>query len=268
MKLAVSNIAWLPEQDSQIYRLMATYGFTGLEIAPTRIFPSCPYDRLLEARQWAGDLKTRYDFTIPSIQSIWYGRQENLFGSEEERKILLGYMKRAMEFAEVIGCRNMVFGCPRNRVVPDSMLPEEAEFVAKDFFQVMGDYAASRKIVVGIEANPKRYGTNYINTTREALKLICRVGSRGFRLNLDVGTIIQNGECANELIGNVKLISHVHVSEPDLSPVEARRIHRKIYDILSAEGYTGFISIEMGRQKDIQVIERSMYYVREIFGDR
>ena len=45
-----------------------------------------------------------------------------------------------------------------------------------------------------MEANPAIYNTNYINTTQEALDLIREVGSDGFRLNLDVGTMLENGE--------------------------------------------------------------------------
>ena len=46
MKLSISNIAWTPELDTEIYRIMARIGFGGLEIAPTRIFPENPYRRL------------------------------------------------------------------------------------------------------------------------------------------------------------------------------------------------------------------------------
>ena len=49
MKLSISNIGWTVEQDSQVYELMKKYGFTGLEIAPTRIFPEAPYEKLNEA---------------------------------------------------------------------------------------------------------------------------------------------------------------------------------------------------------------------------
>lgn len=38
MKLSISNIGWDAEQDEAVYRLMGAYGFSGLEIAPTRIF--------------------------------------------------------------------------------------------------------------------------------------------------------------------------------------------------------------------------------------
>ena len=39
MKLSISNIGWEKKDDKAVYQFMKKYGFTGLEIAPTRIFP-------------------------------------------------------------------------------------------------------------------------------------------------------------------------------------------------------------------------------------
>ena len=61
MKLAISNIGWAEEQDSAVYGLMKQYGFTGLEIAPTRIFPEKPYERLKEAKDWAEWMKREFE---------------------------------------------------------------------------------------------------------------------------------------------------------------------------------------------------------------
>ena len=94
MKLSISNIAWVTEDDESIYSLMKELSFTGLEIAPTRIFPDTPYDRLDEASKWREHIRKDYGFEIPSMQSIWYGRKELVFGSEEERKLLSITQKR------------------------------------------------------------------------------------------------------------------------------------------------------------------------------
>ena len=45
MKLSISNIAWDTSEDKMIYELMQNHGCSGLEIAPTRVFPEHPYDR-------------------------------------------------------------------------------------------------------------------------------------------------------------------------------------------------------------------------------
>ena len=268
MKLAISNIAWGVEQDEAVFRLMKQQGFTGLEIAPTRIFPDRPYDRIKEAQKWAEELKAKYGFTMPSMQSIWYGRRENIFASVEERNALEKYTRDAIDFAAAIGCRNLVFGGPKNRIVPDKVSPGDADRIAVPFFRKIGAYAATRGIVIGMEANPEIYGTNFINRTSEAICLVQEINSEGFRLNLDVGTMIQNEERVEEVVGNVDLISHVHISEPGLGLVKERTLHRQLFELLRNEGYKGYVSIEMGKREDISELERVMRYMKGIFGDR
>ena len=52
MKLSISNIGWEKKNDTEVYRMMKEYGFVGLEIAPTRIFPENPYEKNKEAEIW------------------------------------------------------------------------------------------------------------------------------------------------------------------------------------------------------------------------
>lgn len=260
MKLSISNIGWDVENDAVVYELMKKYGFSGLEIAPTRIFLENPYDRLQEASEWAKGVHEIQHFEICSMQSIWFGRQEKVFGTEEERRVLIDYTKKAIDFAEVIGCKNLVFGCPRNRNLPAGV---DAS-VAVEFFRELGDYAAAHGTVIGMEANPPIYNTNYVNDTLSAFKLIEQVHSEGFKLNLDIGTMIQNEENFRELVGKVSLINHVHISEPRLAPIEKRTIHQEIKEILDKENYQGFLSIEMGKTDSLKTIEEILHYVKEI----
>lgn len=261
MKLSISNIAWTLDNDKNVYGMMKQYGFEGLEIAPTRIFPDKPYDKNDEAKQWAEDIYNEYGLSVSSMQSIWYGVQEKVFGTEEERKILLDYTKKAIDFAVSIKCNNLVFGCPRNRNIPEGVNDD----VAISFFKELGDYAYSVGTVIGMEANPTIYNTNYINTTKSALELIEKVDSEGFKLNLDVGTMIQNEEIVEVLKNNVSKINHVHISEPGLKPIEERKLHKELYKLLKEEGYQGYISIEMGKVDDISIIEQKMSYLRSVF---
>ena len=262
MNLSISNIAWSADMDEKVYNMMEDIGFTGLEIAPTRIFADHPYESDEKASDWAVQLFTDYGLCVPSIQSIWYGRTENIFSSEDERIALTEYTKKAIDFAKAIGCRNLVFGCPRNR---NNINNKKVECVI-DFFRVIGDYASSRGTVIGIEANPPIYNTNFITTTSDAISFIREVDSQGIKLNLDVGTMLYNNEDIEGLRGNVHLISHVHISEPGLIPINRHELHDELYTLLCEEKYSGYVSIEMGKQEDIGIIEGAMEYVGSKFG--
>jgi sugar phosphate isomerase/epimerase len=193
------------------------------------------------------------------MQSIWFGQNGSIFGPE--RRALLAYTLRAIEFAKAAGCGNLVFGCPKNRV-----LPENADSgTAVPFFAELGAAAAAAGTVVALEANPPLYGTNFINTTLQALDMARQVASPGFKVNLDVGTLIANGESAAGLAGQVCAFSHVHVSEPGLAMLEKRPLHRELAALLRHEGYAGYVSIEMKAAAPGE-LERALDYVAGVFG--
>ena len=114
-----------------------------------------------------------------------------------------------------------------------------------------------------MEANPPIYQTNYINDTLSALKLVKKVGSRGFLLNLDVGTMLANSESVEILEGEVAYINHVHISEPWLKPIEQRVLHSDLIERLSKERYKGFISIEMAKT-DLPQIQVAIEYLKSL----
>ncbi len=262
MKLAVSNIAWEENLDEIIFDKMEQHGFQSLEIAPTRILPKSPYDHLEKAVAFQKKLQQDYGFSICSMQSIWFGRTESLFGSELEREALLSYTKKAIDFSSAIRCKNLVFGCPKNRCIP----PKVDIKIAISFFREIAAYAKNKECVIGIEPNPPIYNTNFINTTSEALNLIKKVDSPNFLLNLDLGAMIENGESIESLRDVVPLISHVHISEPFLKTIQPRPLHKGLKHILESNGYLGCVSIEMGKSEGIEQLIKTIEYVAATFG--
>ncbi len=273
MKLSISNIAWTTEEDEKVYALMRRYGYCGLEIAPTRFFASEPYHNMEAVQRWRQECFAKEDFVISSMQSIWYGRTEALFADTAQRETLLAYTQKAVDFAEAVQCANLVFGSPRNRVLPD---PSDRQLWRQgvQFFQRIGDYAHKKQTAIAMEANPPIYNTNYINTTKEAIALIEEVGSKGFLLNLDLGTMIEMREPVEVLEGHEQQIHHVHISEPFLKPIvmdsSRRQFHREIAAFLQEHEYQGYVSVEMGKTEEgidrIALLEEVLAYGREIFG--
>ena len=257
IKLSISNIAWSAENDQQVYQYMQQAGFQGLEIAPTRLFPEKPYDHIDDAREFARNISEIYGFRIPSMQSIWYGHGEKIFGTEDERHILQDYTKQAINFAEAIGVHNLVFGCPKNRVIGE----HDNRNIAVEFFKELGDYAAEHGTVLAMEANPVIYGTNFLNKTNEAVEFIKEVGSKGFKLNFDFGTLLYHEESMDEVIQDMNLINHVHISEPNLKLIEHREDHKVFIKELRTGGYEGFVSIEMGRREDLNDVFNTIDYI-------
>lgn len=261
MKLSISNLAWNEDNDTVVYDWMQKLEYQGLEIAPTRLFKANPYDCLDEAKKFMEFLKTTYNLDIVSMQSIWYGKKQSIFGTCEERNYLLEYTKKAIIFAENIKCPNIVFGCPKNRIIKE---PEQIE-VAIGFFDELGKYALEHNTVIALEPNPRIYNTNFINTTREAIEFCKLVCNKGIKVNFDFGSVLENNE--NFCFGKseMQLINHIHISEPYLKVIKKRELHKELKKILLKNDYNGFISIEMNSDLDLRKLKETMKYVKEVF---
>lgn len=261
MNLSISNISWENQDDQQMYVYIKEQGFEGIEIAPTRIFLQNPYDNLAEAEIFAKELKQNYEIAISSMQSIWYGRNEKIFGLEEERLVLLDYTKKAIDFASIIGCKNLVFGCPKNRVSQN----ENDMDIAILFFKELGAYAKHKNTVLSIEPNPVIYNTNFINYTSQAIEIVKAVKSDGFKVNVDLGTMIYNEEDLKVIVNDINLVNHIHISEPNLAIIEKRELHNKLSYILKQVDYEGFVSIEMGKRDNLEDVKDTMKYIKDVF---
>lgn len=257
-KLSISNIGWAKEDDEVIYAAMRDAGFTGLELAPTRIFPEQPYDCLNSAALFGGYLLNRWGFTVPSIQSIWYGQTGSIFDAAQAEE-LLDYTAGAYRFAHALNCPSLVFGCPKNRMLPAGADPAAADL----FFDKAGTLAASHGVRLAIEANPPIY-TNFLNGTAEAFALVKRLGNPGLAVNLDLSTMLAQGERVQDFVDDLTYVSHVHISEPGLQPIQKRPEHRELALLLGAVGYRGYVSIEMGRT-DPDTVRRTIDYIAEVF---
>ena len=265
MKLSISNIAWSKENDTYVYCLMKKNNFIGLEIAPTRFFEITPYssENILRMKTIAENLKNDFGIIIPSMQSIWFGKTEKIFGTEIERNILLDYTYKAIDYAKVINCKNLVFGCPKNRNIDDT----KGNYldIAVDFFKNIAKYSNKNEVVVSIEPNPTIYGTNFINYTKEAIDFVRMIDNNGLKVNIDIGTLIYNNENIEIIAKNIDLIQHIHISEPNLAKIEKRKIHRELSKLLNELEYNNFVSIEMKNLSNIKIIEETIDYVKEVF---
>ena len=262
MKISISNIAWGVDNDKEMYHFLENAKVNGIEIAPTRIFPENPYEKLQQAREYRKMLYEQYGLEVSSMQSIWFGRSEKIFEDAMQREKLIEYTKKSFEFANAMQCHNLVFGCPKNRNINS----EDDYKIAEEFFGKLGELAKEECTVLALEANPPIYNTNFLNTTMDAFKLVQKIASSGIKVNYDLGTVIENGEEISEVEEMLPEVNHIHISEPGLKVIEHRELHGRLRDILETEDYQGFISIEMGKKEDISFIEDTMKYIQEIFG--
>jgi sugar phosphate isomerase/epimerase len=269
MKLAVSNIAWPAELDAEVFVFLAANGVTGLEVAPTRVWPQWQGISPASVREFrhvveAGGLR------ISSLQSILFQKAElSLFGTDQDRRAMEDHLRLCADLAADLGAECMVFGAPRNR--DRGLTPEAFAFgIAQRFFGQVGAYCAERGVCVGFEANPAEYKCNFATDSGAAARLVRAVGSSGFRLHLDTACLHLAGEDATQAIcENTSILRHFHVSEPFLgdfsAPVAA---HVGAAAALRNVNYDHWVALEM-RTADppLPSLEQAIRFVRGIYGD-
>ncbi|WP_150465676.1 sugar phosphate isomerase/epimerase family protein [Francisella sp. SYW-2] len=255
MKLAISNIAW-NDSHQFYYSQMQKFGFTGLEIAPTK-FSDNPYDNLAIAEQVKNEL-LQYKLSVVSMQSLLFGTDNlNLFKSKESRAELKNYLKKAIVYAEVIGCPVLVFGNPKNRIMQDSTIDYD---IAISFFKELGDFAAKHNTCLCIEPNPTEYGTNFINSLSEADKLVNGVKSDGFAMIVDSSTMMINGNSPKDILPVIENTKHIHISMPFLKPLNKEYESNKKWilefiNTIKNSGFNEYVSIEMANVSKDDVLE-------------
>lgn len=257
MRLSISNLAWNKCDNDEVYAYLCRKHFDGIEIAPTKLFEEDPYSHIDEAVAYFSAVSLKYGLSVSSMQSIWYGRQGNIFESDEDRENLRDYTCAAVDFASSIKCGNLVFGNPKARNKPDGC----SDSVVYGFFKQISDYADSRGTVISLEPNPEIYNTNFINKTEEAFSFCRNSGCDHLKVNVDLGTILYNKETLDSVRDNIDLVNHIHISEPYLKKIEKREIHKCLLDL----DFDKYVSIEMGLQESLKDVFDVVDYIAEVF---
>jgi sugar phosphate isomerase/epimerase len=252
VKYSISNIAWAPGDADLVYERLARAGITGLEIAPGLFFPAAddPFAVDQAGCDAARTSLAAQGLRLTSMQSLLFGaKSASLFGNAAERQGFLEATARAIALGGRLGGLNLVFGSPANRRVPDGMGAAAAREIWRPALTALGDFAHGVGSVLALETNPESYGTNFMTTLAETRRVAETLDHPGIGINLDLGALIMTGEIAtlnDWLPETLPLISHVHLSAPNLAPISGEAANvRRLVAALGQGGYQRWCSVEM-----------------------
>ncbi len=270
MKLALSNIAWEPDEELDVVKLMLENGVSGIEIAPTKIW-SDPTAVMEEASIPVRDMWDSRGVPVSSLQALLFGHPEfALFGTDSDRETMLEYVAKICRLGGWLGAGPLVFGSPKNRL-RGQLSENEAIAISVPFFRHCGEEAAKAGAVFCLEPNPPEYGADFMTNTAETLRVVERVDHPAVRLHLDSGIMTLNGEDPTEWIRVASpMLRHFHVSEPHLAVIGSGGVdHDRFASALRDSGYSGWASVEMrsGWSKpNTAAVEQALVHAGKAYG--
>lgn len=190
---------------------------------------------------------TELDFHCVSANGMFPGDFKLLGGSAEYPRIS-GFLEDCFAKAAVIGVPIVVLGSGSARQIPDGMSRAEAEdrFCAL-VSDVIMPIADKYGITVALE-ELNAAECNFINSCREAMKLISRIDHPDFRLLVDFFHTMRAGETFEDVASFGKNIAHVHfasiVNERKFPCADDADDLRRLFGALRTAGYDGAVSVE------------------------
>lgn len=270
MPIAISNIAWPLEADDELAELLVRHGVTGIEVAPTKVWPTPTAALPSEIRSYKKKWESK-GVRIVAAQSLLYGRADlTVFEDESKRKETVDYLSQVIALCAELGAENLVFGSPKNRRV-GSLDRYEAEGIAVEFFRTLATVAHRLGTTMVIEANPPAYGADYITTALDAVELVSKVDHPGFGLHLDSACLTMAADPIGEVfLAASKMLRHFHISEPFLVPFGEGQVQHKVFSAALHEiGYSHWVSVEMRQSEpfSLESIEHVLINVKALYSD-
>ncbi len=269
MKIAISNIAWQSHEEKAIAYFMQQLGIEGVEIAPTKIWPSplAASDAEIAAYKqfWLS-----HNIQIVAMQALLFGKPDlTIFSDAQKRQETIDYLAGIIQIGAKLGAKVLVFGSPKNRHVKDLPVAEVAE-IAGEFFDRIGTMANQVGVQFCIEPNPTAYDCDFINTSSQGLDLVKSVSNPGFGLHLDAAGMTLSQENIEIAIEHTTAhLCHFHISEPYLEPIGTGGVeHDRFAAALRRSNYSDWTSIEMKAQhadNNLVVVENALKMALKVY---
>jgi D-psicose/D-tagatose/L-ribulose 3-epimerase len=266
MKLAISNIAWETHNDPLVLRKLRESNISGIEIAPTKVWPNWEGASQKSAESYQRQLAAE-GFHIPAMQAILFGKPELQLFDKATHNAFLDHIQLVSDIAAGFGAKVLVFGAPKNRKRGQLSIADAMD-VATEFLGKVGEICHANQCCLGLEHNPVEYGCDFITNAADARGMVDSVNHPGVQLHLDAAGLHMCGGSIGDIIKAVTPFAHYHISEPMLGPVAGGVVdHRGAFRVLKELNYSGWYSIEMKQPKTSKLIFQSIAQVSTLFAD-
>jgi D-psicose/D-tagatose/L-ribulose 3-epimerase len=196
-----------------------------------------------------------------------------IVGPDVDRPRLDAYVAAALQRAERLQAKIVVFGSGGARRVPDGFPPAEARRQLREFLRAVGGEIERRKygMLIGIEALRKAE-SNIVNTSADAYRLAQETNHRRVRTIVDFFHLFVEGESPTVVRQIKDGLAHLHFS----NPVQGRTFPRDVSECpgyapffanLRAIGYRGRMSLEASSADFQSDLPAGLEVLRRLYSD-
>ncbi|MBI5197157.1 MAG: sugar phosphate isomerase/epimerase [Nitrospirae bacterium] len=249
---------------------VASMGFEGLEVAPSRVWRKTDEGLAFSEVQAYRKKVESAGLRVVGLHSLTFDHPElALFESEELRGGLLSFLIHMAKICIDLGGYSLVFGSPQSRR-RGAMDADEARRIAMDFFSELAARTDSLPVAFCLEPlSPAE--TDFVCSARSAIAMAVEIEHPNFRVQLDAKSLCACAEMDEDLFREAApYLVHFHANDPGLVELGStgKMNHGHLGSLLRGVGYTGYVSLEqkmLSERQPLEPLRRSVSVMKECY---
>lgn len=226
--------------DDHLPSILKRVGCNYLELGVETVKPEESKEEFAEVKE-----KIRRFSLAPEAFNCFIPPNLKLVGGEVDFARVTRYVQIALSRIAELRGKIVVFGSGGARKVPDGFPRERAHEQLIKFLNMVADEAGKQGITIALEPLFK-VATNIINSVREGLELVKKVGRKEILLLADLFHMGEEKESFSSLEEAKDYLVHIHIPVPGIEGVEVKKSydHQGFLKKLEKIGYEGRVSVE------------------------
>ncbi len=212
MNLSISNLSFNFEE-SEAIKIMQKHNFNNIELSITKKFGSWDNLKTNEIKDYKNYLNNE-GLQVCSLQSLFYGKDYNLFHQTDQ---FIEHFKSVIEFSNLLECKYLVFGSPRNRRIGDLSIQDGNQIFINTFKKIA---EFNKEVTIGIETNPMYYNCDYLCSYYDVKNILQQINKENIKFHFDLACVLLNGDSAYKIYDLEKNnLDLIHISCKDLKSI-------------------------------------------------
>ncbi len=234
MNLGISHLAF--KESNTIFNLvdiLKKNNISNIEIVIPKLFSWNTTDLVL-LKTYVYNLK-KLNFICSSTQSVTFNTSLHSVYDNS----FIDHITHVSDICKIIGVKTLVFGAPKLRTSY-----QQSELI--DIFLKIDSVLKINNQILCIEPNCSLYGGNFFLNLEEITNFLKLGNFTNIKTMIDTHNLLNEGfNPSEEFTKYQNYISHIHISENQLGPIQYSESHKQLGVCLKNLNYTGDVTYEV-----------------------